>query len=314
MATGARKTSYFKRMILLAESPHLLPPSSSRNDIIRSMEAARLTSWQVTEIPPDFSDCVDAEGALWHIPVQEKVTPTAWLGYIPDFERYQSIYNAAKAKNLQLLNTPEEHRVVQEFDAAYPFLEGLTPRSATVDSVEAALEAAPRIGFPIFVKGAVQSRKGRGWKACVADDENDLRELCEHLIELKNRSRGRVVLRELVKLRHTRMAGDFPMGREYRLFLLNGQVLACGYYWEGDDPLKNLSASELTLVEGLARTAASRLPSPYVAVDIGQREDGEWTVIETGDPQFSGLSQISPLQFWNRLGEALTKSAGHNEP
>ncbi|RYG71254.1 hypothetical protein EON80_05520, partial [bacterium] len=87
-------------MFLLAEAPHLLPPSSSRDDIIRSLEAARLTGWQTYEIPPDFSLCGDAENALWHVPAPDQPTPAVWLGYIPDFERYNAIYEAAKAKNL----------------------------------------------------------------------------------------------------------------------------------------------------------------------------------------------------------------------
>jgi hypothetical protein len=295
-------------MILLAESPHLLPPSSSRDDIVRSMEAARLTGWQVSEIPPNFSQCDNAENALWHIAPQPQPTPTVWLGYIPDFDRYRALFEAARAKNLMLLNTPEQHRMIQEFDLAYPYIESLTPRSATVGSVEAALAAAPEVGFPIFVKGAVQSRKAKGWKACVAQDADELSQLCDYLFELPNRSRGRVVLRELVQLRHSRIAGDFPMGREYRLFLLNGEVLACGYYWEGNDPLKRLTDDERTAVKILARAAAQRLPSPYVAVDIGQKETGDWIVIETGDPQFSGLSQIEPLKFWNRLSLALGRN------
>jgi hypothetical protein len=296
-------------MILLAETPALLPPSSSRDDIARSLEAARLTGWRIYEMPPDFSDCGTAENALWHVPPQSEPTPTLWLGYIPDLARYEAIFEAAGAKNLVLLNTPQQHQIVQEFDAAYPFLEGLTPRSAIANSVEMALELAPQVGFPIFVKGAVQSRKSRGWKACVAQSETELRDLCAQMLSLEQRSRGRVVLREVVNLRHSRSAGDFPMGREFRLFLLRGEVLACGYYWEGDDPLKDLSREERQKVENMARLAAQRLPAPYVAVDIGQLENRDWTIIETGDPQFSGLSQIAPLEWWHRLKTLLTPEA-----
>ncbi|MBW3634895.1 MAG: hypothetical protein KY445_00340 [Armatimonadetes bacterium] len=188
-------------MILLAETPELLPPSPSRDDIARSLEAAHLAGWRIYQIPPDFSQCESAENALWQVPKQRKPTPTVWLGYIPDFARYGAIFEAAQQKNLILLSTPHQHQTIQEFDRAYPFLEGLTPRSAMVDSVTAALEIAPHIGFPIFVKGAVQSRKSRGWNACVAQNGQELETLCLHLLELENRSRGRVVLRELVALR-----------------------------------------------------------------------------------------------------------------
>src|SRR3712207_8869178 len=37
---------------------------------------------------------------------------------------------------------------------------------------------------------------------------------------------------------------DFPLGREYRLFLYRGDVLGYGYYWEGDDPLARLAPTE----------------------------------------------------------------------
>lgn len=47
--------------------------------------------------------------------------------------------------------------------------------------------------------------------------------------------------------------------------------------------------------------AARRVETPYIAADIGQTEDGTWTVIETGDGQFSGVSQMPLLKLWSRL-------------
>ncbi|RYF50227.1 MAG: DUF4343 domain-containing protein [Cytophagaceae bacterium] len=290
---------------LLAESPLLLSPSPSRDDIARSLEAARLVGWQVFEIPPDFSECETADNAFAHTPRQERVTPAVWLGYIPDRARYEAIYEAALSRNLMLLNTPEQHRIVQEFDAAYPFLEGLTPRSIIVTSEEEARERASEIGFPLFIKGVVQSRKSRGLSACVAYNQSELAERVRALLELGLRSRGRMVLRELVALRHTRSHGDFPLGREFRAFLLDGVLLALGFYWPHADEGAHLSDAEKRTVEEMAKNAARKLPVRFVAVDIGQLENGEWTVIETGDPQFSGLSQIAPLAYWNRLRLAL---------
>jgi len=36
-------------------------------------------------------------------------------------------------------------------------------------------------------------------------------------------------------------------------------------------------------------------------VDVGQLESGEWIVIEVGDGQFAGLSQVSVLELWSKL-------------
>lgn len=288
-------------MIVLAEDPLQLAPSSSRDDIARGLEAARISGARVFTIPSDFSQCEDAEGALWHVSHQAAPTPAAWLGYIPDFARYQAIYDAALAKNIVLPNAPAQHQRAQEFDLFYPFIEHLTPRSLILHSPADCALAAREIGFPMFLKGAVQSRKARGWKACVAHDLAELEQLSAALWELENRSRGRVIARELVNLRHARTHGDFPLGREFRVFVLRGEVLSCGYYWPGQDPFSTLNPAERSAVYALALEAAKRLDVPYLAIDIGQTQDEKWLVIEVGDAQFAGLSGNEPLVLWNRL-------------
>jgi hypothetical protein len=116
----------------------------------------------------------------------------------------------------------------------------LTPRSVVLTEVGQCEEAARALGLPVFVKGAVQSRKARGWRACVANTPEDLRQLTDSLLSLPERSRGRVVVRELARLRHHRTSGTgFPLGREYRVFLHDRQILGLGYYWEGEDDLRD---------------------------------------------------------------------------
>jgi hypothetical protein len=129
-----------------------------------------------------------------------------------------------------------------------------------------------------------------------------LRTWSSDLFRLSTRSRGKVILRELVQLRHTRSSGlGFPLGREFRLFLYKGEVLAFGYYWEGDDPLRQRSSLEEHDMLTIAKEAARRVPTPYLAVDVGQLEDGRWIVIEVGDAQFCGASQVSLWALWNKL-------------
>jgi hypothetical protein len=77
--------------------------------------------------------------------------------------------------------------------------------------------------------------------------------------------------------------------------------LGYGYYGEGDDPLKPLAPEEQSAILALAREVARRVGVPYLTVDIGQLEDGQWIVIEVGDAQFSGVSQIPPLSLWNEI-------------
>lgn len=291
-------------MIVLAEPWEQLPESASASDIRQSVECAGRMGCRIFTIPPDFAECEDAVGALSMIPDQPVPKAAIWIGYIPDADRYQGIYEAALSKNIVLPNPPELHRLAMEMDRNLPLLDGITPTSVVVSQGDDFVSKAAPLGFPLFIKGTVQSRKSRGIRACVASSVAELSTIVQTLFDLPIRSRGRVVIREFVRLRHERLApGNFPVGREYRVFVYRGQVLSLGYYWGGQDSLARLLPGEESAVRQLALEAAARTRVPYLAVDIGQIESGDWIVVEIGDGQFAGLSQVSPLKLWNKLSE-----------
>jgi hypothetical protein len=289
-------------MIVLSEAGEQLEPSASLQSIQASTEAAQILGFPVYSIPPDFERCGNAENALWHVPEFPEEVLGVWVGYIPELGRYEAIYHAALQKRVKLLNNPQQHQIALEFDLFYPRLQGLTPESLVITSTEECAEVASLLGFPLFVKGAVQSRKRQGWNSCVANNLSELIQLTEWLLKLKCGSRGKVIARKLVKLRHQRLAPNgFPMGREFRVFLYENQILGCGYYWQGKDDLSVLSPQEEQEVLSLAVQASRCLEVPFVAIDIGQLESGEWIVIETADAQFAGLSHIPVLELWSKM-------------
>lgn len=289
-------------MIVFSEAQLRREDSASARDLQQMATVAELCGCRVYPLPPELSGPDEAEAALEYVPDPPVETAAVWIGYIPAPEQYRWLYEAAQRKRIRLLNTPAEHLIAQEFDRSYPLLGDLTPESVVLTSENDIPDAAARLGLPLFVKGAVQSRKAKGWKACVAHSAEELSALTASLLRLENRSRGRVIARRLVPLRHSRTSPQgFPFGREYRLFIYRNRVLAYGYYWEGDDPLRALSSDEERTVLNLGQEAARRLGTPYVAVDVGQAEDGRWLVIETGDAQFSGLSQVSRFRLWSAL-------------
>jgi hypothetical protein len=294
-------------MIVLSEDSPDRPQSPSAKENRTATEVARLLGFRVYYIPGDFEECGTAENALAYVPPQECETPGVWIGFIPTPDQYEQIYEEALRKNIRLLNSTAEHLEAQEFDRAYPHLTGLTPESVIITSPDECRSALDVVGLPAFIKGAVQSRKSRGWKACVAETLEEAERLTASYLSLEGRSRGRVVIRRLVKLRHEQSSPQgFPFGREYRVFLYRDRVLAYGYYWEGDDPLKEVTRSEEGQILTLAVEAARRIGTPLVAIDIGQLESGEWIVIESGDAQFAGVSQIPPLRLWTAIRDVCT--------
>ena len=298
-------------MIVLSEDSTLRPMTPSARENRAATEAAKLLGFRVFYMPEDFSACETASNALVHVPVQHRETIGIWIGFIPTPDRYQAIFEEALSKRIRLLNDPEEHIRAQEFDRAYERLRDLTPDSVVVTSTDGCESAIEELGLPVFVKGAVQSRKARGWKACVAESLGELERLTSALLSLEGRTRGRVIVRKLERLRHVQKTPEgFPVGREFRVFIYRNRVLAWSYYWETTDDLQNLTIAETEQVLQLSCEASKRLQVPFVAIDIGQTEDNRWIVIESGDGQFSGYSQIPVLKLWNAIRNVELQTSG----
>jgi ATP-grasp domain, R2K clade family 3 len=222
--------------------------------------------------------------------------------FIPTFEKYAEVYRIAASKNIFLLNSPAQHQVAQEFDRYYSLLGDLTPKSAVLTSLDTCSEVAAELGFPLFVRGAVKSNKDQGWQACVADNELQLRTLIEQVLQSSSRARGRVIARQLVQLKHlSKMPGDFPRGREYRVFVYQHEILASGYYWDEFPDEFPLTESDSQSIQRIALEAARRVQVPFMMADVGQLETGEWIIIEVGDAQFAGLSNVPILELWSKL-------------
>lgn len=212
------------------------------------------------------------------------------------------MYRAARAQGIRLLNSPAQHRRALESDRALLALGDPTPATVAVASSAQCRAAAARLSFPLFVKGVVKSNKEAGWAACVATSLPELELLVNQTLARAAMTRGRVLLRQLVPLRHVVGAlGDFPISREYRVFLAHEQVLASGFYWEEYEDTWRLSTTDEHALLGLEQEAARRLRVPFLIVDVAQAESGAWLVIEVGDAQFAGLSQVPPLRLWSGL-------------
>lgn len=286
---------------MIVFSEYISTNSESSRDLQQMTQTAQTLGCRVYHIPGDFSDCNDAHGALCYVPQQENPTPAICIGYIPTLNYYSEIYNAAQEKNIYLINSPGEYEIAEHFHLYYPSIEDLTPRSYFIHDINVVNEQ--EFTFPVFVKGSVLSLKSQGIASCIAHDKQQLHNIVEKLFaKYAKRTVGTVIVREYAKLRHVRKSSQgFPFGREYRVFLYKGDVLAYGYYWDGEDELAQLSSHEEQYVLQLAQKVAQRITTPYIAVDIGQLETHEWIVIEVGDGQYCGATHVPLFKLWNQL-------------
>jgi hypothetical protein len=289
-------------VVVLSEDSFVDPNTINGRELRATVEAARMFGCRIYPIPLDFDVCETAENALAYLPSFDPPVAGIWAGYIPAVERYAAIYVAAAAKGVRLINTPAQYQTAMEFDKFYPLLGALTPESIVLSSVDELSAVAQRLEFPAFVKGAIKSNKDQGWAACVAHDPAELAAIGRSLLARERRSRGKIIVRRLVRFRS--IATDrqsFPIGREYRVFVHGDDVLAYGFYWDEYRDTVTPSPADEAAIKALSIEAARRVGTPFVAVDIGQSEDGDWTVIEVSDGQFAGLSHVTALELWSRL-------------
>ena len=226
-------------------------------------------------------------------------------------ERYGRLHDEARAHNITLLNDPTQHRDAEELDRTVAVLEGLTARTEVVKAVSEVEAAFRRRPPPVFIRGAVSSAKELGWKACVAQTLPEAQTLVTKLLALEDYSRGRALLREVLPLRRLNKLHDgFPLSREYRLFVLDADVLAVGPYWVAEDPFGALTQRDEMEIRALAHEVARRTKVPWLAVDVAQLESGEWCVIETGDPACTALASVEPRELLAALANGLAQRAG----
>lgn len=286
-------------MLVVLADTFANPLSINAQETKRIIETARLFGSRVHRIPQHIDDY---DSIFAYVPTYDEPILGIWVGVIPTVEHYQAVFHSALKKNIQLVNTPQQHQFAMEFDHFYPHLEDLTPKSIIIESLSDIPTTSSKIDFPVFVKGSVKSNKDGGWSAVVANDIDELTILAEKIFSNIHRSRGKVIIRELIDLKTVATdPNGFPIGREYRAFVYKGVVLSYGFYWDEYDDPEKLSGADKQAFKNLLQETAKRVDVPFLSIDIGQRANGAWIIIEIGDGQFSGLSQVSVLELWSKL-------------
>ncbi|MFO0595453.1 MAG: ATP-grasp domain-containing protein [Myxococcaceae bacterium] len=294
-------------MLLLVEGP--LDTDRADHDRVGLANKARALGHRVLEIPPEATLTPESR----RLPGLER-GDFAWgvlCGDVPSPERYRRIHDEAREANVTLLNDPQQHLDAVELHRTLPQLDGVTAKTVAIRSpaeLDAALATVP---LPVFIKSTIHSRKWFGLDACVARDAAQARKIVDTLFAQKSSTREVVLIRELLPLRTTGSTYEgFPISREYRLFVLDADVVGLGFYWPFGDPFGAPTEREDREMRALAHEVARRTRVPWLVVDVGQLESGEWKVIETGDPACSGLATVEPRGLIGAVAHGLELRAG----
>lgn len=204
------------------------------------------------------------------------------------------------------------HRWIANFDW-YESLKPFTPYSWVGRD---ALEKYRRSGFkgPVVLKGATNSKKLFWSTRMYAETYDDVRRIASELNEDNLIGYQSLVIREYIPLvTFATGINNIRYTKEFRLFYVGRELVAGGYYWstapdEIVEANQEVSGKAVQLGNHLANLVCAANPyekTPFFVLDVAQKEDGDWILVEINDGTCAGLSEINPDHFYERLSEVL---------
>lgn len=236
--------------------------------------------------------------------LRTRIPPSALV--IP---RYSALpFNLELAQDVEnlgseLINSHTQHRWVADFEY-YSVVEQFTPRTWTDRDFY-------RCGFPgpFVLKGRTNSRKHKWSTEMFVKTKNEALGLANRLANDSLIGPQGILYREYVPL--VTFAVDpisgLPYTNEWRFFFYQSKMLACGYYWSSYSEAKSLGSDPGPQANNFA-TRVAELVAPYVnffVLDVAERQDGGWVLIEINDGCMAGLSEVDPHKLYKNLRDAL---------
>lgn len=176
------------------------------------------------------------------------------------------------------------------------------------------LEAARKIGFPLFIRTDETSNKHDWKRSCYVTNEDNLKNHIANLVEFSFMADitglpiNAIVFRKYILMKNlfTAFYGDMPVNPEMRFFVKDGKLMCYHWYWVEDAieqgtpkdklPIKwkdilrqtkrSMSGNEILWLENEAEKVAKALPG-FWSVDFCQAKNGTWYLIDMAEAQKS---------------------------
>lgn len=231
----------------------------------------------------------------------QRPTPLTAVGRFGVTESYAALYQQLASDGIHLIHTPEQYALASELTHWYSHLADLTPRSLWFEQPPSVEEIEAHFSWPIFVKGSRQTSRHKAALSILHSPD-------EYRVAMEAYQRNPVlhwqalVCREFVPLRlvDAPPSDTIPPAFEFRTFWWRGTCVGVGAYWVAVVSYTWTKEEERDAL-AVAQQAAQRLALPFLVVDVAQRHDGAWIVIEVNDGQESGYAGIAPIALWQHI-------------
>ena len=224
------------------------------------------------------------------------------LPYYRELELDLAIYNS------RLVNSYAQHEFVADIGQWSEVLAGFTPQTW----VQGQFDLLPE-DKSFVLKGQTNSKKFLWNTHMFAKDKDSVRDVMSLLLDDSLIGRQTIYAREYVPLiTYGHALNGLPITKEFRFFVLYGEVVCGGYYWSNYADDVNLKAGPLKaddVPEYFLKKVVEKIGDlvSFYAIDIAQTQTGDWTVIDVNDGQMSGLSEIQPRALYMGMTRILRK-------
>ena len=191
-----------------------------------------------------------------------------------------------------LINSYQQHKYIAEFEYFYD-IEDLTPKTYFD------LSLLPEIG-PFVVKGKTNSKKFDWDTLMFAPTKRRALEIAYELRKDSLLQQQDIIAREFVKLKVLEEGiNGLPFSNEWRFFCLGDKILSYGFYWTISEEVGTIDQRGIDLVKEVIKRVEGKVS--FFVVDVAEKEDGSWIVIEMNDGQMSGLSGNDPDTLYSEM-------------
>lgn len=271
-------------------------------------EAAKLVGFKVHLFDHDeFVKNGELKTSLVRTPIELDNQVIILRGWMLNQEQYASLYGRLWAMGFTLINTPDEYVNCHHFPKSYPhFMHESSRAWWSNDEYRGDIEwdninwqpVRDFFGTDVIIKDYVKSEKNNPdlfiLPMSLSKEEFALR--VKQFVEARGKlfNKG-IVFKAVVSLKKYENVTN-----EWRIFYLNNEIFYLNLNVESENELPKAGFAEFLKWLKISKD----IKSNFFTIDVAEKEDGTWMILETGDGQVSGLpSKGMPLAFYTQLKE-----------
>jgi hypothetical protein len=162
---------------------------------------------------------------------------------------------------------------------------------------------------PFVVKGRTNSRKFDWDTLMFAKDKKSAINIGYELSKDSLVGNQGILYRKYEKLITYEVGlNGLPFTKEFRFFFYKKKLLTHGYYWSiADDVNITIEQEGIAFAQNVANIASEYVN--FFVIDVAQKENGEYVMIELNDACMSGVSNCDIDELYKNLKNALIEEA-----